>query len=296
MKKITFDRLSENQIKELLCLAKSFSSSFFIDSYEEMCKFYGGQVFEQGKNLVTFWEEDQLIGSIGVVTKEAAKRGEIFISGVFIKEEHSYRFEDMLDEAFRLCSDCSGLRLKLGIRAGSEYLIPASESHGFSEVYKLLSLKLDESFEIPDAAAKLQYKKLDKCNSKDFQRINNEAFLNSPNGSSMDDEELLEVLEEYKDKPELAAVAYREKKAVGIYNLSIKENVGWIDCIGVDPNHHGEGIGKDILLKSVQVLRNQKHEDIKLTVMSSNQNAVRLYLKNGFKHEGIISTWYEKTI
>lgn len=295
MKAKSFDLLENCEKEKLFALIKSFSSSTFFGSMEEMNKYYGGISFEDGKSFITFWQEDYLIGSIGVVTREAYTRGEIFITGFFIREQDVGKVDFILKEALKFCKSYKNVKLKLGVRAGAEYIIPTVVSLDFKEVYKLLELRLDKKMVVSDTS-RLEFRELDADNIKSFQRINNSAFLNSPNGSGLDDSELDELLEEYKDKPRLAAIAYKDNIPAGIYTLSIKNNVGWIDSIGVDPQYQGKGIGRDILMKSIEILKGMSVEGIRLTVISSNLNAVQLYLKSGFINESVLSTWFEKAV
>ncbi len=65
--------------------------------------------------------------------------------------------------------------------------------------------------------------------------------------------------------------------------------VGAVSCYGnelddliVEKSSQGQGIGKKLLLWGVNHIKKQGYEEIILHVAEWNQNAVKLYLKNGF--------------
>jgi len=64
----------------------------------------------------------------------------------------------------------------------------------------------------------------------------------------------------------------------------------YIDCIGVDPNLQGKGIGTKVLNFLIETFVNQKEKTLGLLVDKDNPKAKKLYLKLGFETIG------EKTI
>lgn len=68
--------------------------------------------------------------------------------------------------------------------------------------------------------------------------------------------------------------------------------VGAVSCYGnelddliVEKSFQGQGIGQKLLLWGMNHIKKQGHEKIVLHVAEWNQNAVNLYLKNGFRVE-----------
>ena len=55
-----------------------------------------------------------------------------------------------------------------------------------------------------------------------------------------------------------------------------------IDDLIVEQSFQGQGIGQKLLLWGMNHIREQGYEEIILHVAEWNQNAVKLYLKNGF--------------
>jgi ribosomal protein S18 acetylase RimI-like enzyme len=138
-----------------------------------------------------------------------------------------------------------------------------------------------------------RFKQLCPDNIKDYQRVENAAFLQAPNGGMIEDEELQDLLDEYCGT-NMAGIFYEDDKPAGTYTLRIKDNIGWIDSIGVDPQFQRRGIGRKLLFKSVKVFQDAGVEKIELSVFNINTRAVDLYLKSGFQIESEHSIWYEK--
>ena len=72
-------------------------------------------------------------------------------------------------------------------------------------------------------------------------------------------------------------------------NLQNGEIVGAVSCyeneldgLIVEKSFQGQGIGQKLLLWGMNHIKEQGYEEIILHVAEWNQNAVKLYLKNGF--------------
>lgn len=264
-------------------------------SVEEMCSYFGSIAFDGGNSHFSLWDEREPVCTLGVVSKDAPLKGEIFFISVHCRENLTDKLAVLLDQAFEYCSSFKNVRYILGISAYRAFLEPAVRRYRFTEAYQLLVLDYQGQPVYPELQDNSSFTPLTTENKKDFQQVHNEAFLHSPNGTIMEDEELDETLAEYAEKQDLAGVYYLDGNAAGMYMLKIKDKTGWIETIGVHPQFQGKGIGKILLKKSISLLQEQAGlEHIKLTVMSSNANAVKLYLNNGFSLEKIESTWYEK--
>jgi len=73
------------------------------------------------------------------------------------------------------------------------------------------------------------------------------------------------------------------------------EHTGQIHMLGVDPNHRGKGIGKQVLLAGLSYLHNEGVRSVELTVDEENKAAWELYKSFGFQISGR-TVWYEKMI
>jgi ribosomal protein S18 acetylase RimI-like enzyme len=65
--------------------------------------------------------------------------------------------------------------------------------------------------------------------------------------------------------------------------------------LGVDPDHRGKGVGKQVLLASLSHMKSKGIRIVELTVDSENKTACFLYRSLGFEvHTS--SLWYEKVL
>lgn len=289
----SFNELSEEQKRNIYQLINSFEGNSSFESYEEMSDFFNGVVFDYGKSHFSLWEDDKLQGTLGVIAKEAAARGEIFITGINISEQNTGIFEPLLLKAFDYCSGIEPARFRLGIMPDRHYLIPIAVKCGFKEADRNLIMKyLGGPISLKDEKDR-SFKTLSPECIKDYQRVESAAFLQAPNGGAVEDDELEDLLNEYQGS-NLAGVFYDNGLPSGTYTLRIKEDAGWIESIGVAPEAQGRGIGRLLLHKSIEVLQGKGVPEIKLSVFKANTRAVELYLKSGFTVEREHSIWYER--
>lgn len=290
-----FKNLDNEEMRKLYDFILDTRTFNHFRSRAEMCGAYGGTVFDSGNSHFSLWDQGDPIGALGAISKDASKRNEIFLVGVHCREDQKDKLALLLDRAFDYCAAYKDARYILGISRWRAFLEPVVLRNGFTAVYRLLILDYQGQGLQPAPRPGVRFEALSRENKRDFQAVHNEAFLRSPNGAMMEDEELDEILAEHADQPGLAGVCYQGEEAAGIYLLKVKDHTGWIEAIGVHPRHQGKGIGKMLLERSVGLLQSQAPTaPIRLTVMSSNTNAVRLYLNNGFALEKVESAWYER--
>jgi ribosomal-protein-alanine N-acetyltransferase len=67
------------------------------------------------------------------------------------------------------------------------------------------------------------------------------------------------------------------------------QNAGWIATIGVDPHHQGRGIGRALLRACEEKLN---FPTVKLTVRISNERAISLYEREGYRTVDIWTKYY----
>lgn len=71
-----------------------------------------------------------------------------------------------------------------------------------------------------------------------------------------------------------------------IYEEETQPGEYYIDCIGVNPDYQGKGIGSKMLQFLIDEYVHKKNETLGLLVDKDNPNAKKLYLKLGFKIVG----------
>lgn len=92
---------------------------------------------------------------------------------------------------------------------------------------------------------------------------------------------------EFNDQ--MIAFAAAEKQIHNINETDSQKIIGWITTIAVAPNFRHLGIGTKLLLACESALG---IAIIRLSVRSSNQNAIQLYTKNGYKQVDIWKNYY----
>ncbi len=293
MRIYSFNELTEEQKRNIYQFIRSFKAKTSFESCEEMTKLFGGIIFDHGSSHFSLWEDGRLIGTIGVISKEAEARGEIFLVGINIKEQDSLRLSELLSRAYDYCSGIKAAKFRLGVTDDKYYLIPELEESGYKEVDRNLTMIYCGSNTGIEEDMDNCFKPLSAENIKDYQRVESAAFLQAPNGGVVEDEELQGLLDEYCGT-DLAGVFYEENIPAGTYTLKIKDNEGWIESIGVAPESQGRGVGRKLLHKSIKILQGMGTNIIKLSVFNSNIRALTLYKKDGFEVESVPSIWYEK--
>jgi GNAT superfamily N-acetyltransferase len=74
-----------------------------------------------------------------------------------------------------------------------------------------------------------------------------------------------------------------ERLAGMLLTSTVADRVGHTTQVCVMPGYHGHHIGRQLMERSIEVLRQLKYESLSLTVTSSNRRAVELYERLGFK-------------
>jgi len=298
MKIYSFADLTEGQRRELYDFIIKLGSNYYFNNYDEFIGSYTGPVFNRGTTFYSLWDGELIKGTIGIITKDVSEKGEVIITVINISEHDKANFTMLLEKSIEDSIKVGPRKLKLGINSNKKYLISAAKALGFSEVYKAIILKLssNENFKMVKTHENIIFENLSEENKLDFKGVNNKGFLNSPNGAMLTDEEIDEKLLKNKQNPNLAGICYLNHEPVGIYELKTVDQVGWIEAIAITPKWQGNGLGKVLLKKAVDVLYDLGAEEIKLFVISSNKTAYDLYLKYGYKEEKVTSYWFEMTV
>ncbi|HWQ30418.1 MAG TPA: GNAT family N-acetyltransferase [Negativicutes bacterium] len=289
----SFNELSKEQKRNIYQFITSFEYKGGFESYESMVGFYGGIAFDDGLSHFSLWDGDEPVGTLGAVVREADLRKEIFLTGVSFREAQADKLGLLLDKAFEYCSGFRDMSFKLGLNHDRYYMISAAEENGFRMIYRYLEMNYKGERICLSPEVQKDFYRLEPNTIKDFQRVHNAAFLLAPNGAGIEDGELQEYLDNYSDN-DLTGVYYEGGAAAGVYLLKLEGTEGYIEGIGTAPEFFGRGIGKKLLLRSLQVLQEAGAEKIGLSVFDSNTKAFGLYLKSGFEVEKEHSVWLEK--
>ena len=127
---------------------------------------------------------------------------------------------------------------------------------------------------------------------EEMARIDLERFPEEPWTVGMFEHDLAEnpfalyILAEDPDAPE-------GEKIMGYVGVYLIAGEGHITNVAVRPKYRGEGIGSDLLHLLEEHCRLAEITSMTLEVRPSNETAIRLYERHGFKTEGRRKHYYE---
>lgn len=90
-------------------------------------------------------------------------------------------------------------------------------------------------------------------------------------------------------------IGYCWTRIYGGNNKDPREARGRIYMLGVDPDHRGKGIGKEVLLAGLSYMKSKCLRTVEVTVDSKNRAGLALYRSAGFRVR-TRSLWYEKVL
>ncbi len=267
-------------------------------SFEEFRTYNMGEAFNQGKNFYVAMVDGAVHGTVGIVTKEVPVRGEAFIFNFDWDERGRESTGELLEKAVKVCVDAKSPVAKLGISPVSEEELPLAITElGFKAGYEALNMKLPGCKCLISSSMKgMEFVTLEDDNMEEYVRIHNNAFRRAPNGGDISLEELRKDAQECADRRELLGLAKNDSSNAGIYCLEIKEDIGWINAVGIHEDYCSKGLGEELVRKCVDILNSFGVNEIKLTVISSNERAFGLYKKLGFVVDEVISSWFVKEL
>lgn len=290
-----FKELSDAERKNLYEFMISFGSNHYFSNFSEFIENYTGPVFNYGEYQLSFWDTDQVIASLAMITQDVEKKREVFITSIYSSEEFKEKLKPFVMKALDLCRELKPERVKLGIYQALGYLVSVIKEMGFRQVFHSLVMQYQRNFsgnQNPDHR-EWELVFLAETNKLIYKEISDRAFLASPNGGILTDEILHDLLDKNKKNPEMSAMLIYQNKPVGIFDLTVKKGVGWIKSLAVHPDFQGKGFGKILLKIAIDQLSKKGAQEVKLHVISSNQKAVHLYENSGFVREKVTSTWFE---
>jgi ribosomal protein S18 acetylase RimI-like enzyme len=265
---------------------------------EAHASYYGGELFDYGANVLIAVDGDRIAGCIGIITREIPVKDEAYLVRFHIEGENRSVAEHLLQRAVGLCELHKAGTILAGIAPAESFVRQVVRDEGFAERHQALVLTLDPAVtELrPVREGRLRYRYVDETNRGLFQTLHNDIFRFVPNGGAVSDEEMDELMKKHAATPELLGLAYRDERLVGFYELESTDGEGWIHSIGIDPSFQGQGFGREMLLYLIPVLARHGAERMKLIVMSSNEPAIQLYRRLGFREERVLSVWYAMSL
>jgi ribosomal protein S18 acetylase RimI-like enzyme len=290
-----FKVISTAQRKELYNFIKSTDLTYS-KTYIEMIKKYESDIFNDGNGIFVLFNNGKIKGSIAVITKEISIKGEAYVTDIYIENENAeITLGYSMERVVEYCNLFRTESIKIGIRESETHLIQYINKLEFSHIYDAVIMRyiIDKNTALK-GNKEMELLPLSILNSHEYVNIQNEAFKNSPNGCTVDEAEVKDYIIKYANDDDLIGICFAQKKPCGIYELSIDENIGWIDTLGIQPIYQKKGLGSALISKCIEKLFDKNLDEIKLLVITSNEVAMNMYKENGFEEEKIFSYWFEK--
>jgi len=98
-----------------------------------------------------------------------------------------------------------------------------------------------------------------------------------------------DILRKLKVRPDLFLVGLHDGKIVATAMAGYEGHRGWINYLGVSPEHQNKGYGKKIMADAERLLRAEGCAKINLQVRTSNVEALAFYRALGFVQDDVVS-------
>lgn len=155
-------------------------------SAAEMEPYLLGPAFEAGSTYLTLWDGETLAGAIGVVVREVAVKGEVFLTLLYVlAAETEAVLGRLLRAAYAVVGATPEVVVKIGVGAKQSHLHEPLERAGCRMAYRVLNMVRPVDGALPAASAAVRFEPLSAANAADYLIVHNAAFLHSPNGSQM---------------------------------------------------------------------------------------------------------------
>lgn len=147
--------------------------------------------------------------------------------------------------------------------------------------------ELDESRPRPNGRLRLEL--LDQGREAEWLDCYNEGFFRVPNAQTY----LPEDLEEVRAKGGLLGFALLRGRPVGVYELLPGGECPEISGIALRESVRGQGLGRELLLSTMDLLADLGKSRCRLLVSTGNIPALTLYRETGFGEDMVRGRWYE---
>ena len=108
---------------------------------------------------------------------------------------------------------------------------------------------------------------------------------------ALDEQQLRTMVELFDLDLDASRVAFREGEPVGLANLGIRGDRGWIGGVGVIPAARRHGLGAQLMVAVHEQARERGMREVWLEVMLENDRALPLYEKLGYVTSRDVEVW-----
>ncbi|MCB9688985.1 MAG: GNAT family N-acetyltransferase [Alphaproteobacteria bacterium] len=242
-------------------------------------------LFDGGVLAVT--DGERCDGVAGLILRNLPSTGELFLVGLRgTPEATGLLVARSVAEAMH-----RGARtIRAGTPSAEDTSARTLVGAGFTEVDRAEILALrGPGFGLDDA---LELRPLTREEAADWAELFVRAFRGTPNAAVVGAQDVLASL----DRGVVMGFATHEGRPVGVYELEVRGDHGWVDGIALLPAARGRGLGRRLLTAAVRLLRERGPDEIRMMVMATNTTAMALYRSAGFETIELRSVWYELTL
>jgi mycothiol synthase len=159
-----------------------------------------------------------------------------------------------------------------------------ARSHGLRAVRELLHLSGD----VPvDAAAPIPDHFVVGVDEDEWVALNAKIFAHHPEQGSVSKSDVEQLETEPWFRADNFLVLREEGRMIGYCWLKVEHDRGEFYVVGVEPDHHGQGLGSLLFDAGLARLRQLGITDAHLYVEGDNHDALRLYQSRGFTQDSI---------
>jgi ribosomal protein S18 acetylase RimI-like enzyme len=246
-------------------------------------------LFADGTGLFVWREGESIGGTLGVISKELADKGEVYITWLSADPVRLDVLDALLAAAQAHCDELGARHVRLGVGERFSHLREPMLERGFRPGGDAVILK--KAAGAVALAANVQAVPLGESNQELYLELRNPSFALSPNSSILSAADVRERA--LAQKGDLCGILYFGDVPVGTYEVSLRDKTGVVEEIAVAREQQGKGYGQ-LMLDYVQNLLAAKGADyVEMLVITSNAPAMGLYLKNGFEQERRVSMWFD---
>jgi polyphosphate kinase len=250
-------------------------------------------------NLFIAEQAGHLVGYAGV--RPELSIGRVVLS-CFIELKHLRRglFTNLINPALGRSRELGGKVVQVNIFQNRRAVRSLFEKMGFRTVRQFLELRLDLSKthltnigKICSGCRSLHHDEEDK-----LVHLQNRSFSGTWGYNLNTREDILRRLQHPHCSIRDVIAAFDQGKPTAYCWTRLdpkKKGYGRIYMLGVDPDHQGRGMGKEVLMAGLSDLKTKGVRLVELTVDHENKAARALYRSVGFRRHKS-SLWYEKRL
>ncbi len=116
--------------------------------------------------------------------------------------------------------------------------------------------------------------------NRQYHEVNSEHFKDLYH--SIDFDERMKAFDVFDKDTMVITVAQNDDKYIGYCISTINDGKGEIDSLHVDKTCRGNGIGKELMIKHIEWMKEKNCKVIGVTVSQENESTILFYKKLGF--------------